>query len=76
MPLPMNGDLTGQLTERLVDSVAVDQGLTVLNGGKYGSNNGFDHVLQATDESVIIVVDAKQMNSGSFSLSSNSTGEL
>jgi len=74
--LPMNGDLTGQLTERLVDSVAVDQGLTVLSGGKYGSNNGFDHVLQATDESVIIVVDAKQMNSGSFSLSSNSAGGL
>ena len=72
--IAMNGDLTGQLTERLVDSVAADQGLSVLSGGKYGSNNGFDHVLQATDGSVTIVVDAKQMNSGSFSLSNSGAG--
>ncbi|TRB20778.1 hypothetical protein EXN70_24160, partial [Rhizobium rhizogenes] len=72
--IAMNGDLTGQLTERLVDSVAADQGLSVLSGGKYGSNNGFDHVLEATDGSVTIVVDAKQMNSGSFSLSNSGAG--
>jgi filamentous hemagglutinin len=68
------GDLTGQLTERLVDSVATDQGLTVLSGGKYGSDNGFDHILEAPDGSVTIVVDSKQMNGGSFSLSNNGAG--
>ncbi|UWU24779.1 hemagglutinin repeat-containing protein (plasmid) [Rhizobium sp. CB3060] len=70
------GDQTGQLTERLVDSVAADQGLTVLSGGKYGNgrNNGFDHVLEAPDGSVTIIVDAKQMNSGSFSLSNKGAG--
>jgi hypothetical protein len=66
--IAQNGDPTGALTESLVDSVAKNQGMTVLSGGKYGSNNGFDAVLQNPNGSVTIVVDAKQMTNGTFAL--------
>ncbi|MCL6047665.1 DUF637 domain-containing protein, partial [Neisseria meningitidis] len=37
-------DTTGKMTEQLFDSLAKQNGFRVLSGGKYGGNNGFDHV--------------------------------
>ncbi|WP_265707256.1 hemagglutinin repeat-containing protein [Verminephrobacter aporrectodeae] len=67
-----NGDKTGQLTEQLLTSVAQrTKGITVLPGGKYGSDNGFDLVLKDANGGVTIVMDAKQMNQDAFQLSSS-----
>ncbi|TWC49163.1 filamentous hemagglutinin [Pseudomonas sp. SJZ080] len=57
-------DRTGALTEQLVESVAQRQGLQVIEGGKYGSNNGFDHVYLRADGKSVIVLDSKQINGG------------
>lgn len=71
------GDQTGMLTENLVESIAKgDSGnFTILSGGKYGSNNGFDLVVQSSDGSLIIL-DAKQMNSGAFKLGTSYNGQI
>ncbi|AYR22686.1 hemagglutinin repeat-containing protein [Herbaspirillum rubrisubalbicans] len=64
-----NGDKDGKLTEALVEKVASNQGLKSLEGGKYGSNNGLDHVFQSADGKTIYILDSKQMTDGSLSLS-------
>lgn len=56
-------DSKGTLTEELVESVAARQGLKPLEGGKYGSNNGFDHVYLNKDDEVVIL-ESKQLNGG------------
>ena len=68
------GDSTGRLTENLFTQIAQRTGTTVLAGGKYGSNNGFDLVLQGANGEVTIILDAKQMTNGAFSLSSQAAG--
>ncbi|MCQ3030383.1 hemagglutinin repeat-containing protein [Pseudomonas syringae] len=61
-------DQSGALTEQLVESVSQRQGLKSLDGGKYGSNNGFDHVYMSADGKSVIILDSKQINGGvSFS---------
>jgi filamentous hemagglutinin len=72
----MQGDSTGAVTENLVNAVAERQGLTVLDGGKYGSNNGFDHVLQNPDGTVTILMDSKQITNGSTTLSQGAGGAM
>ena len=62
-------DINGSLTEQVLESAAKREGYQVLDGGKYGSNNGFDLVLQHPDGSVTVVVEAKQMKDGAFQLS-------
>jgi len=57
-------DRSGALTEELIESVAQRQGLQPLDGGKYGSNNGFDHVYLSADGKSVIVLDSKQINGG------------
>lgn len=74
--IAQSGDPTGQLTESLVNSVAQNQGVKVLAGAKYGSNNGFDAVVQNQDGSVTIILDAKQMTNGTFSLSEGAGGAM
>ncbi|WP_235212518.1 filamentous hemagglutinin N-terminal domain-containing protein [Burkholderia pyrrocinia] len=69
-----NGDPGGTKTEALVDSVSQSAGYNILSGSKYGSNNGFDHVLQGIDGSVTIVVDSKQINGGSVRLGVTEAG--
>ncbi|WP_202594232.1 hypothetical protein, partial [Frateuria defendens] len=74
--IALNGDPTGELTESLINSVAQKQGMTVLEGGKYGGNRGFDAVLQNSDGSVTLLVDGKQINNGTFSLSQTTSGDM
>jgi len=57
-------DRSGTLTEELVESVSQRQGLQPLDGGKYGSNNGFDHVYMSADGESVILLDSKQINGG------------
>ncbi len=57
-------DRSGALTEELVESVSQRQGLQPLDGGKYGSNNGFDHVYMSADGESVILLDSKQINGG------------
>jgi filamentous hemagglutinin len=71
----LNKDIGGTKTEALTSSLAQEAGYTELAGAKYGSNNGFDHVLQAPDGSVTIIVDSKQLSSsGAVQLGSSQAG--
>ena len=70
-----NGDPAGTVTEALVSSVAKQDGVVELTGGKYGSNNGFDHVFQNPDGTVTIIMDSKQLPNGAASLSTDGAGE-
>ncbi len=69
-----HGDQSGVLTEQLVEMIAKREGLISLGGTKYGSNNGFDHVLQSADGSVTLILDSKQIYNGSIQLGSTSAG--
>ncbi|NRF69417.1 hypothetical protein HLB44_20665 [Aquincola sp. S2] len=68
------GDADGMLTESVVESVAARQGLQSLSGGKYGSNNGFDHVFVDRDGNVTLLIDSKQMSNGAVSLDPMAAG--
>ncbi len=70
------GDPTGQLTEDLINSIGKSEGYTSLAGGKYGSNNGFDHVFEDASGNVTLLIDSKQITNGSFSLSTGAGGNL
>ena len=70
-----NKDKLGTATEKLVEMVGERQGLRSLDGGKYGSNNGFDHVFQNTDGSVTILLDSKQMTEAGAKLSPAAAGK-
>lgn len=74
--IAQGSDLTGELTESLLNSVATKQGMMVLDGGKYSGNKGFDAVLQSADGSVTILIDAKQMTRGTFSLGKTADDSL
>ena len=65
-----NGDIKGGKTESLIHGLAKRSGYEPLQGGKYGSNNGFDHVLVGKDGSVVII-DSKQIKTnGAIQVSS------
>nr|WP_235513426.1 hemagglutinin repeat-containing protein [Burkholderia pseudomallei] len=68
------GDPSGQLTEDLINSISKSEGYSSLAGGKYGANNGFDHVLEDASGNVTLLIDSKQITNGSFSLSANGAG--
>ena len=42
-------------------------------GGKYGSNNGFDHILLGKDGSIVII-DSKQLRNGAVQVSNKAAG--
>jgi filamentous hemagglutinin len=73
----LGADRSGALTEQLVESVSQRQGLKPLEGGKYGSNNGFDHVYMSADGKSVIILDSKQINGGvSFSSDANEVVQM
>jgi hypothetical protein len=68
-------DGSGAMTEQLITSVAQRTGMTVLAGGKYGSNNGFDLVLKSPNGAVTIIMDGKHFTpSGAVQMSTNGAG--
>jgi filamentous hemagglutinin len=69
-----NGDQSGQLTEKLINSIGSSEGYTILSGGKYGGNNGFDHVFVDSSGNVTLLIDSKQINNGTFTLSPTGSG--
>ena len=70
------GDALGTATEQLVEDVAANKGLKSLPGGKYGSNNGFDHVFVDESGNTVILLDSKQLNkSGATKLNPNAAGD-
>ena len=70
-------DSGGVMTEQLLVSVSQRTGMTVLDGGKYGGNKGFDLVLQDANGMVTIVMDGKQFTkSGAVALSPNGAGDF
>ncbi|MGZ7896677.1 VENN motif pre-toxin domain-containing protein [Haemophilus sp. SZY H52] len=70
-----NGDIKGGKTESLIHDLAKRSGYEPLQGGKYGSNNGFDHVLVGKDGSVVII-DSKQIKTnGAIQVSSKGAGK-
>ena len=74
MILSKNGDIKGGKTESLIHDLAKRSGYEPLQGGKYGSNNGFDHVLVGKDGSVVII-DSKQIKTnGAIQVSSKGAG--
>lgn len=70
----LKGDPSGKITEQLIGSIAQRNGLTVLPGGKFRSDNGFDHVLMSAYGIVTLLVDSKQMRNGAFRLTSEAAG--
>ncbi|MDH6457849.1 hypothetical protein M2102_001478 [Fusobacterium sp. PH5-7] len=63
------GDRSGELTEELVNKLAKEKKYALIEGGKYGSNNGIDHILVSKDGSSLIILDSKQMSKdGTFSI--------
>jgi filamentous hemagglutinin len=69
-----DGDQSGQLTETLINSIGSSEGYTILSGGKYGGNNGFDHVFVDSSGNVTLLIDSKQINNGAFTLSPDAAG--
>ena len=63
------GDHSGELTEELVNKLAKEKKYVLIEGGKYGSNNGIDHILVSKDGSSLIILDSKQISrDGTFSI--------
>jgi hypothetical protein len=57
------GDQSGAMTENLLESIFAREG-TLISGGKYGSNNGFDAVVKMANGDIVVVVEGKQMTGG------------
>ncbi|MCS4300150.1 MULTISPECIES: DUF637 domain-containing protein [Acinetobacter] len=72
------GDVYGDKTEALFNTTVKEQGGSILSGGKYGSNNGFDHVVVFKDTqgntTMTMLVDSKQQNSRGISLIEKAAG--
>jgi len=75
LDIARNGDSGGTKTEALVNDVITSQGGKVLDGAKYGSNNGMDHVAVWTDANgnvnLTLQLDSKQLNSKGVTLAPN-----
>lgn len=69
-----NGDINGNLTEKLVNNIAKENNYKLLNG-KYSGNHGIDHLFLSKDGKTLIILESKQMNKGSFQLLKNGAGK-
>ena len=78
LDIAKNGDPNGTKTEYLVNSVAQSQSGQVLGGGKYGSNNGFDHVIAWADAegnvNLTLLADSKQVGGRGVALDPKAAG--
>lgn len=72
----IKGDKGSEKTEKLTSSILKDSGYKELAGAKYhgGSNKGFDHVIQDTDGTVIIIYSKQLANSGATKLGTSNAG--
>lgn len=71
-----NGLKAGDLTEQLAENIAKRSGYESL-GAKYGSNNGFDHVLiKKMDDGSVMILDSKQMDNFTTTLGKGAGGEV
>ena len=69
-------DKGGALTEQLAENIAKRSGYESL-AAKYGSNNGFDHVLIKTmDDGSVMILDSKQMDNFTTKLRKGAGGEV
>ena len=57
-----NGDFKGFKTEEVVNEILKrDPNVELLDSGKYGSNNGFDHVFRNKKTGEVWILDSKQI---------------
>ena len=69
-------DKGGSLTEQLVENIAKRSDYESL-AAKYGSNNGFDHVLiKKMEDGSVMILDSKQMDNFTTKLSKGAGGEV
>ena len=66
-------DKDGKLTEQVVNAWAKEMGWRVIPGGKYGSNNGFDHVF-VTPTGQVVLADSKQIVKNAMHLIPSAAG--
>ena len=66
-------DKDGKLTEQVVNAWAKEMGWQVIPGGKYGSNNGFDHVF-VTPTGQVVLGDSKQIVKNAMHLIPSAAG--
>ncbi|WP_241498666.1 polymorphic toxin-type HINT domain-containing protein [Moraxella catarrhalis] len=73
-----NGDPSGTKTEALFENVVKEHGGEVMSGGKYGSNNGYDHVVVFKDTDgqtyLTMTVDSKQLGKKGVTLDPKAAG--
>lgn len=73
-----SGDPLGVKTEALFENVVKEQGGKVLSGGKYGNNNGYDHVIVFKDAqgntNLTMIVDSKQLGRKGIKLDPKAAG--
>ena len=58
-----NGDLNGVKTEALFDKILKEDSKYIVLDGKYGSNNGIDHLFIDQNTGTVWIVDSKQIAS-------------
>ena len=58
-----NGDLNGVKTEALFDEILKEDSKYIVLDGKYGSNNGIDHLFIDQNTGTVWIVDSKQIAS-------------
>ncbi len=70
------GDLQGFKTEEVVNEILKrDPNVELLDSGKYGSNNGFDHVFRNKKTGEVWILDSKQIaKSGNMKVSNKGVG--
>ena len=71
------GDLQGFKTEEVVNEILKrDTNVELLDSGKYGSNNGFDHVFRNKKTGEVWILDSKQIaKSGNMKVSNKGVGK-
>ena len=74
--IAQKGDYKGFKTEEVVNEILKrDPNVELLDSGKYGSNNGFDHVFRNKNTGEVWIVDSKQIaKTGNMKVSNKGVG--